>query len=457
MERNSLSVWPLRLFKFGHWSRCNAIVIDGSPRAGDKSPGTCAVTLCGRCWHAGQFFSSPMRGQESLKSCPYLSSTPRWTQPAPCFLSSGANRFHLGPPFLLLGFRYQSIDNLYKRKRIASVAKGLQTDRRLFVCDHHGAHTLVLFIYLSFQFFVCPPLFKNGRRRRRASWSGVEETCSPGATLSPSRKAAGGLPSSLTLPFGEREPFSSSSWRWEKGGRLLLLLHYKPSGTEGERERERKETRRIIISMTRDNVQKITIGKKKRRRCWTVVVAAETLGGGNSSSRWIPKIEGEFYGDRFFFFLFNCWLAAAALSDFNSGYLPSYASLMPGSSSNGSVSIHFYYASMWYTHIYSSLFFFNKSDRQVALFPSCFFTLWILKEKHIERERKKSSQSPDNGYIYCYLVIVMNFPGEGTMGPKQKQREANGSVLCLLREWESVKRVQLNKPANEIDVPCRDN
>ena len=270
----------------------------------------------------------------------------------PLFLSSGANRFHLGPPFLLLGFRYQSIDNLYKRKRIASVAKGPQTDRRLFVCDHHGAHTLVLFIYLSFQFFVCPPLFKNGRRRRRASWSGVEETCSPGATLSPSRKAAGGLPSSLTLPFGEREPFSSSSWRWEKGGRLLLLLHYKPSGTEGERERERKETRRIIISMTRDNVQKITIGKKKRRRCWTVVVAAETLGGGNSSSRWIPKIEGEFYGDRFFFFLFNCWLAAAALSDFNSGYLPSYASLMPGSSSNGSVSIHFYYASMWYTHIY---------------------------------------------------------------------------------------------------------
>ena len=212
----------------------------------------------------------------------------------PLFLSSGANRFHLGPPFLLLGFRYQSIDNLYKRKRIASVAKGPQTDRRLFVCDHHGAHTLVLFIYLSFQFFVCPPLFKNGRRRRRASWSGVEETCSPGATLSPSRKAAGGLPSSLTLPFGEREPFSSSSWRWEKGGRLLLLLHYKPSGTEGERERERKETRRIIISMTRDNVQKITIGKKKRRRCWTVVVAAETSVAATAAADEFQRLRANF-------------------------------------------------------------------------------------------------------------------------------------------------------------------
>ena len=377
----------------------------------------------------------------------------------PLFLSSGANRFHLGPPFLLLGFRYQSIDNLYKRKRIASVAKGPQTDRRLFVCDHHGAHTLVLFIYLSFQFFVCPPLFKNGRRRRRASWSGVEETCSPGATLSPSRKAAGGLPSSLTLPFGEREPFSSSSWRWEKGGRLLLL-HYKPSGTEGERERERKETRRIIISMTRDNVQKITIGKKKRRRCWTVVVAAETSVAATAAADEFQRLRANFMAIVSFSFSSTAgWLLLPFQILTAAIYQVMHLWCLGAAATAACPFIFIMHLCgiRIYIYIFFSFFFFNKSDRQVALFPSCFFTLWILKEKHIERERKKSSQSPDNGYIYCYLVIVMNFPGEGTMGPKQKQREANGSVLCLLREWESVKRVQLNKPANEIDVPCRDN
>lgn len=58
------------------------------------------------------------------------------------------------------------------------------------------------------------------------------------------------------------------------------------------REKE-QETRRIIISMTRDNAQKITIGKRTTKK--TVAATA--------ASRWIPKIEGEFYGDRFFFFL----------------------------------------------------------------------------------------------------------------------------------------------------------
>ena len=350
MERNSLSVWPLRLFKFGHWSRCNAIVIDGSPRAGDKSPGTCAVTLCGRCWHAGQFFSSPMRGQESLKSCPYLSSTPRWTQPAPCSCPAvpiGSISVHLFSSSAFdtnLSIIYTNVNVSLQSRKVPR-----RTEDCLCVTTTARTHLFYLFIY-HFNFSCVPPFSKmggEGGEQVEVGWRKLVVRAR--LCLRHEKPREGCLPPWLSLLEREsHSPLLLEDGKREEDYYYCTINHREPRG----RERERKETRRIIISMTRDNVQKITIGKKKRRRCWTVVVAAETLGGGNSSSRWIPKIEGEFYGDRFFFFLFNCWLAAAALSDFNSGYLPSYASLMPGSSSNGSVSIHFYYASMWYTHIY---------------------------------------------------------------------------------------------------------
>ena len=46
--------------------------------------------------------------------------------------------------------------------------------------------------------------------------------------------------------------------------------------------------------MTRDNVQKITIGKKKRRRCWTVVVAAETSVAATAAADEFQRLRANF-------------------------------------------------------------------------------------------------------------------------------------------------------------------
>ena len=399
-----------------------------------------------------------MRGQESLKSCPYLSSTPRWTQPAPCSCPAvpiGSISVHLFSSSAFdtnLSIIYTNVNVSLQSRKVSR-----RTEDCLCVTTTARTHLFYLFIY-HFNFSCVPPFSKmggEGGEQVEVGWRKLVVRAR--LCLRHEKPREGCLPPWLSLL--ERE--SHSPLLLEDGKReedyyyYCTINHREPRG----RERERKETRRIIISMTRDNVQKITIGKKKRRRCWTVVVAAETSVAATAAADEFQRLRANFMAIVSFSFSSTAgWLLLPFQILTAAIYQVMHLWCLGAAATAACPFIFIMHLCGIRIYIYILLFFFLINPIvKWPFFPSCFFTLWILKEKHIERERKKSSQSPDNGYIYCYLVIVMNFPGEGTMGPKQKQREANGSVLCLLREWESVKRVQLNKPANEIDVPCRDN
>ena len=103
-----------------------------------------------------------MRGQESLKSCPYLSSTPRWTQPAPCSCPAvpiGSISVHLFSSSAFdtnLSIIYTNVNVSLQSRKVPR-----RTEDCLCVTTTARTHLFYLFIY-HFNFSCVPPFSKMG-------------------------------------------------------------------------------------------------------------------------------------------------------------------------------------------------------------------------------------------------------------------------------------------------------
>ncbi len=193
-----------------------------------------------------QVTSSPRRGcccccrcfSPKLKISFLSLHTPRWTPPKTrLLLSSLANRFHLGPPFLLLALDTH-LSIIYTTAAAATRIR-CQRRRRLFVCDHHHTCFIYLFIISFFFFLVCWfPSKMGGEKKKHLVDVGWRKLVVRARLCLRHEKPREGCSLSLTLPFEERERESSIL------SRILLL---KEQNTEDyctinhrvtERERE---------------------------------------------------------------------------------------------------------------------------------------------------------------------------------------------------------------------------